>query len=361
MELETVTYQEIIDGYSPTGDKYGLASFSLAEPRLSAFLANPNLTDKSAVMLKIMREDGVIIGRSMMFPSILKAGDKLINTVGGSALEVAEEYRGGEAVGGLMMYNIKHKENNAVISSGFSAIAAKCHKALRAYMLYFPQMIQVKNFRKVLPLMVTNQFLSSILGAIGNFFIWPFLNIVKARSSRKYHSYQVKQVNIVPEWVDEIVLNDGHKFTEVHDHKWLQWNLDNMFHAHRFNNTRFYTVSLGDENLGFFMVKERYTVNEGKNRTEMVEGTICEWGTKNPSILSEFDLHLMALKTFSKNVDVVFMATNDMNIVKRMKHLFFVRKNEAKIAFYDLKKEYKDAKDINLWRVRIGYGDSILS
>lgn len=150
MELITVTYQEVIDGYKPDADIYGLAAYTLAEPRKTAFLANPNLKETSKVMLKLMCDNGKVIGRGMMFPSRFKAGDAIVETMGGSALEVAKEYRNGEAGANLMAYNIRHKENNAIISSGFSQVAAKCHKALRAYMLCFPQLIQVVNFTKVL-------------------------------------------------------------------------------------------------------------------------------------------------------------------------------------------------------------------
>lgn len=361
MELETVSYQEVIDGYNPVGDEYGLAAYAIAEPRKKAFLSNPNLTDTSKVMIKLMRDNGKIIGRNMMFPSRFKSGDDIIETVGGSSLSVAKEYRNGEAGGILMSYNIRHKENNAVISSGFTAIAAKCHKALRAYMLCFPQLIQIRDFRKVLPGMGLNSIISNVVGTVLNCVLWPFLGFVKIKAKNRCKGYQIEEVHAIPEWIDDIVLNDGHKYMEVHDHRWFQWNLDNMFHSHPRNINHFFTVSKGGEKLGFFMIKERNSTVNSESTSEMVSGTICEWGTNDNSRLNEYDLHVIALNYFSKNVDVVFMATNDNEVVNKMKRFLFFRRNEAKIAFYDLKKEHKDAKDINLWRVRLGYGDSILN
>lgn len=361
MELETITYQDVLDGYVPEGDEFGLAAYALAEPRRKAFLSNPNLTDTSKVMLKIIRENGKIIGRSMMFPSRFKADNQVIDTMGGSALEVAKNYRDGEAGGGLMAYNIRHKENNAIISSGFSAVAAKCHKALRAYMLNFPQMVQIHDFRRVLPLLGVNNTVSCLFGFLVNVLAWPFLRIVKYKACKAKEKFRVEEVDVIPKWVEGISLSDGHKYMEVHDCRWFQWCKDNMFHSDVHNVTRFYTVSKNEENLGFFMIKERAVVLYENESNQMIQGTICEWGTKDSSALSEYDLHLVALSTFSDDVDVVFMATTDENVIRKMKRLMFVKKNEAKIAFYDLKKQYKDAKDISLWRVRFGYGDTILN
>ena len=359
MNIETVTYKDVIDGYKLQGDTYGLGAYALEDPRRSAFLSNPNLNDTSKIMLKLMRHEGIIIGRSMMFPSRFKAADDIIETVGGSALEVAEQFRGGEAGGGLMAYNIRHKENNAVISSGFSSTAAKCHKALRAYMLCFPQFVQIKDYRRILPKIGLNSMFSFISGGVLNCLVWPLLYVTKRKAINRCLDFKVERVDIVPEWVDDIVLNDGHKYMEVHDHKWLQWTLDNMFHSHERNVNSFYTISRDGENLGFFMIKERFTQMDDKH--SFIGGTICEWGTKDPIRLSEYDLHLMAISKFSKFVDIIFMATPDEKVGAKMKRLLFFRKGDAKIAFYDLKKQYREAKNIDQWRVRYGYGDSILN
>lgn len=361
MEIVTITYQDVIEGYVPEGDVYGLASYALAEPRRKAFLSNPNLTDTSKVMLKVLRNDSVIIGRSMMFPSRFKADGKIVETVGGSALEVAQEFRDGEAGGCLMAYNIRHKENNAVISSGFSPAAAKCHKALRAYMLCFPQLMQVRNFKPILRKAGIKKFFSDVIGVLANCVIWPFIQYSKHRSKMLYRNYTIEEVKKIPDWVEDISLNDGHRYMEVHDRKWFQWTLDNKFHSHPNNVTRFYCVSKDGDNLGFFMTKERHKHVDKTKGGDIVIGSICEWGSKNIKILSELDLHIMALSRFSAKVDAIFMATNNNDVVKHMKRHLFVPRNEAKIAFYDLRKEYRDARDINLWRVRLGYGDTVLN
>ena len=147
---------------------------------------------------------------------------------------------------------------------------------------------------------------------------------------------------------------------EVHDQKWFQWNLDNSFHYNKNNKTTFYSVSLNSENLGFFMIKERVGSIESRGIHNACFGSIVEWGTKDSSRLSEFDLQMMAINSFSDSVDLVFLSTTDLTVVKKMKKLLFIRKRDTEIAFKDLSKQFKDAKDMSLWRLRLGYADTVL-
>lgn len=361
MELEFVTYHQVIDGYQPTGDDYGLATYALLEPRKKAFLSNPNLKDTSRKMINLVRHEGKIIGRSMSFPTKLKVGDDYINIVGGSALEVASEYQTGDAGTLLLSSGLTKKENNAYLSSGFSRIGAQCQKAMRSYILTFPQLIQIRHFTKILPAIGIPIWLAQAMGWVGSFLYAPFRLYIYYKAARLKKKYSVNRVLKVPDWVDEIVLKDGHKYMEVHDHKWLQWNLDNMFHSHEQNINAFYTVSQDGENIGFFMTKERHGSIEVRGIKDALFGSIVEWGSKDVSRLSEYDLYLIALSSFSKEVDLVYMATTDYSLVKKIKYLGIIQWGDAIVALKDLRKQWKDAKDSSLWRLRLGYSDSILN
>ena len=69
----------------------------------------------------------------------------------------------------------------------------------------------------------------------------------------------------------------------------------------------------------------------------------------------------MAQTTFSREVDIVEAATANPATVEKMKVCGFISHGYAHIAFKDKKKKYKDASDINLWRVRYGYADVLLT
>ena len=74
-----------------------------------------------------------------------------------------------------------------------------------------------------------------------------------------------------------MVLNDGHKYMEVHDHKWLQWCLDNSFKGGKQDIQSFYVIKKEDEHMGFVMTKERFRV-ETQGMKNVKIGSIVEWG-----------------------------------------------------------------------------------
>jgi len=358
MELETISYQKVIDGYEPQGDKYGFAAYSLANPRKTAFLSNPSLTDKSKAMLLFAREKGEIVGSCMNLPSRLKVGDDIIETVGGSALEVAENFRSSDAGILLMAYNMQKKEYKATVASGFSRVAVKCHKALGSYILTMPRFMQVRNYSKILATTKMPFWVATLCGSVINCLQSPFLYFAKLQGERKKRKYVVRQVERVPEWVNDIVLNDGHKYMEVHDNHWLQWNLDNMFHSHEDNVNRFYTISENDNNIGFYMIKERHVLL--KSKVDAIIGSIVEWGVSSKFQINEFDIQQMAMASFSPRVDVIYTASDDDNVIGKLKKPLFYRRGDVEVAFKDLCKKYRDANNKSLWRLRQGYADTIL-
>lgn len=360
MEIKVVTYDEVKNGYKPTNDPYGFGSYAIAEPRKTAFLSNPSLVDMSRPMIIQATVNDIIIGSVMNLPSRFWAEGKIIESVGGSALEVAEDYRNGDAGIMLMAFNMQQKEYAVTIASGFSRVASKCHKAMGSKIFAFPQLVQVRNFSKILPVLGVPQWVACLLGWIPTIIFFPIRVYVSQKGKNIKKKYYVEKVNKVPSWVNDIVFNDGHKYMEVHDQQWLQWNLDNSFHESDLNKTSFYIVSLEGENIGFFMTKERFSSIESRGVHNAVFGSIVEWGTKAPSRLSEYDLQMMALNSFSRKVDLIYMATTDDTVVKKMKKLFLLRMRDAEVAFKDLSKQYKEAKDMTQWRLRLGYADTIL-
>jgi hypothetical protein len=159
-----------------------------------------------------------------------------------------------------------------------------------------------------------------------------------------------------------MVLNDGHKYMEVHDHQWLQWNLDNNFKGDKEDVQSFYAVYKGGRPVGFFMTKERYRKEAGGKLKNIILSAIVEWGIdKDCKSLCESTLYKMAFSTFSSKSDIIEIATDDDITCSKMKKWGFIKHGFAHIAFKDRKKECQDAKDIKNWRIRYGYADVILT
>ena len=109
------------------------------------------------------------------------------------------------------------------------------------------------------------------------------------------------------------------------------------------------------------MTKERFRELAGGILKNVLIGSIVEWGTALPDILTEEKLNKMAISTFSSCVDIIEFATTDLIVVKTMKKWGFISHGFAHIVFKDKTKKLKDTSDINLWRIRYGYADVILT
>jgi len=187
-----------------------------------------------------------------------------------------------------------------------------------------------------------------------------FNRSVVRKADRLARKFRIEEVSTIPEWVDGIVLRDGHKYAEYHDHEWLQWNLDHHFFDVPRSRKAFFCVYGEREPLGFYMIKERFKEAAGGLKDVLV-GSLVEWGTRDGKLLSESDLLLLSLRDFSSSVDIVETATTDENVVRAVRKYGFIPHGKSNIVFKDRTKKYTDASDPDLWRVRLGCGDVILT
>ena len=360
--MDTCKRLILSDGNVPNGveiknDNYGVAEYALQEPRRSAFLHNPYLTaDDNRCMLCLSLVDDVVAGRIMLFPTQFKADKEIIESSGGSSLYVESLFRHTDVGVDLVFYPIDKKKYNALIYSDFSEEGLKVYRALKFTDFSLGKMI--------LPVKLDFLLAGALGSKLSRIVSFPFnmgLRLWRKIFSLYYISpncFDLKKMDVVPKWVDDIVLNDGHKYMEVHDHIWIQWNLDNMFHNDPENENAFYGVFCKEKPIGFILIKTRKRKKGGRS---FLQGSIMEWGSYDESRLSEAQLYLLALRILQRNVDFVQVATNNINTMSVLKKLLFIGNGEHHIMFKDLSRKYKDSNDPSLWRLRYGYSDSILN
>ena len=356
-----ISYAEIKEGVNVENDDYGLAAY-LTETRKRAFFANPNLTDYSQILLNLELIDGVVSGRSMSFPTKLKIGDQFVEALSGSTLDVPEKLRHLGIGADMMLFYVKGTDYEYNLASGISEIALPLYKVLKFKILEFPRMMSLRDARCIIESKGIKGVGLKIMSALVNIPVKLFNGyfIVKSRGLQK--RFDVRKLDVVPEWVDKMVLEDGHKYMEAHDHKWFQWNLDYNFKGDKEDIQSFYAVYQKNRPVGFFMTKERYRKEAGGKLKNFVLGTIVEWGKdKDCNSLSESMLYKLALSTFSSKTDIIEIATDDNVTISEMKKWGFIKHGFAHIAFKDRKKMCNDAKDIKNWRIRYGYADVILT
>lgn len=364
MNIKTVlvTYKQIIDGHYDVGnDYYDIASYVLTPSRIAAGINCPfNFSDDNCAFFFI-NVDGVVAARAQFFGTQFYADGEILPSGSGSSLKTAEQYRN-QAVGAeVMLFAAMNKEYTTFIASGISDMALPLYRKLRYHILKFPRIMQLRNVRSVLESKGLNGFFLRATSTFVNFLLRIFLVFSEYEGRKLLKRFQVEKVETVPDWVDNMVFHEGHKYMEAHDHRWFQWNLDFNFRGSPQNIQSFFIVKESGFPIGFFMTKERYREKAGGTLRNVFIGSIVEWGVAADSSLSEVDMYKMALTTFTSKVDIVETATANLSTVKKMRLYGFIPYGYAHIALKDKLKKYKDASDINLWRIRYGYADVILT
>lgn len=354
-----ITYGDLRKGLEFDKDKYGIASYEY-ESRRKTFLSNPNLGNDDDTFMYLIEADGIPVGRTMLFDTRLKVGNEIVPLYSGSGLEVEKSFRRYGIGAEIFIYGRTIKKRKLNLSAGISDMALPLYKVMKYTIFEFPKLLQLRDAQPLLGKYGINGLLQRVLGCIINALLCIVYSMTNNRSRKLKKQYEVEKVDIVPLWVDEIILNDGHKYAEVHDHRWLQWCLDNNFKGHKRNIQSFYILKQKGEPIGYVMTKERFR-EDVQGLKDVMIGSIVEWGVKNGSQLCESDLYRLIIDSFSNDIDIIETATNDKNTIKKLKLMGFIHYGDAHIAFKDRTKMLNDANDASLWRLRYGYADVIMN
>lgn len=356
-----ITYRELRDGsyknaYIPQDEKFPVTSH-LTPCLRDALIACPANNDDAKTSIYVyMDEDRKEIGRVYLFGTRIKGKDEIYDAQAGLGFEVIEEYRC-ESVGAeLMLYTTQNNEYDFVLAAGISLMVLPMYRKLRYHLFEVPQFYKVRSVRYAFRSL---RFKSWIY--LGRYIVRKFKDIPdQAKLKRLRQKYIIKKETIVPEWVTEMVANDGHQFMEVHDKEWLQWNLDYNTYGYKQDIQAFYSIyDNNNRPMGFFMTKERIIKKAGPNNGFVI-GTVVEWESIDKSMLSETDINLLAIHSFSKNVDVIFTLACESDTENQLMKMGFIERATFKVGVKDKKKQLKDIGNKDLWRLRYGMTNMII-
>lgn len=362
MEITTqiVTYKQIKEGYIVEQDDAGIAAINLTTARIKTFMSNPFLKDDNLCMLILMRVDGVVRGVKTLFPTKTKAGNEIIDSLGASAMNVQEEYQKYGLGIELVTYPIYNYKDRMLVYAGFSSNSLPINRKMRFSIFEMPKLMQPLGPRMALEQKGLNGVKLDIVSFFSSCVLKPYIFFVKLFASRLTRTYRVEKMTTVPAWVDDMVLNDGHKYTELHNQAWFQWNVDNTFMSDPREHQDFYAIFKNRQPVGFYMTKDRVRQTNNVANTPYVFRSIVEWGSSDENLLGECDIYRLAMCHVPKDVGILQVASVNNNVLKKLKKLCFFHHGFAYIGCRDLTKQYKDSTDMNLWRVRVGYADVIL-
>ena len=360
ISLVKISYQELRDrSYPQYEDRYEIASY-LSESAREALLACPGNLDDSKTAMVLMLDGNVIIGRETRYGTRIMIGDEIKYAQSGGGLEIEESYRKEGLGADIMMENVMSKEYELKMGSFFSSMMIPMLKKLKFTIIEIPQYLKLNNARYILESIGLKGFLLRLGSSVANF----GLRILNTKNKVKYNKlkkkFDIKKVNTIPSWVENMAVNDGHKYRELHDQKWFQWNLDYNLHGLPQDIQSFYAVYDKQGNpQGFFMTKERFEEEAGKWKN-IIRGVIVEWGTANEEVLSEADLNLMAIYSFTPDVFHITTVSISEATGKQLKKMGFRPHGTHQMSYREKGGKQTEANNPDLWRLRYGCCNSIL-
>lgn len=360
IELKHISYQELRDrSYPQFEDRYGIASY-LSESAREALLACPGNLDDSKTAMVLMLDANVIIGRETRYGTRVMIGDEMKYAQSGGGLEIEESYRKEGLGADIMMENVMSKEYELKMGSFFSSMMIPMLKKLKFMIIEIPQYNKLNNAKYILESFGLKSFLLRFGSTVAN----CGLRLLDIKNRVKYNKlkkkFDIKKVTTIPAWVEDIAVHDGHKYRELHDQRWFQWNLDHNLHGLPQDTQSFYAVYDKQGNpQGFFMTKERFEEEAGKWKN-IIRGVVVEWGTAHEEVLSEADLNLMALYSFTPQVFHITTVSISKETGKQLKKMGFKPHGTHQMSFREKGGKQTDAGNPDLWRLRYGCCNSIL-
>lgn len=360
VELYSFHYDEINKDNFPFINNSKISSYLRDSNKMATLSRNPNLCKHSScpqVITGVVNE--VLAGAVVFMPSRMRIEDEISSDVlSGAGLETLEEYRDTDIGAHLMRYPITNTEYEHILYAGISPVAYKIYKAMRFNLIDTPYLLNIRSSKLIWKLVLGNGSISKVISAVCDVFFKPLTRIITKCALYPDDSFVVEKKDTVPVWVDDIILQDKHKYSELHDHKWIQWSIDNSFYLNRKNKQSFYAITKGGKPFGFFCTNEKVKSMKGGKVEGILLGNIYEWGAFNENILSEYEIVKLALRTFSNDVDIIAYTSDNNDVIAKLRKRLFITYGNVHIVYKNTKKRCKDAGDIKNWRVRLGYADT---
>lgn len=328
-----------------------------------AFLNKPTGYDPDEICQYIALDGNKIVGTLFFFRNRFLADGVEHGCQAGSTLYVHPDYRPkGIGACALMQFIDLHPEKNT-ISNGISIMAQPIYKALGFSFFETPRFISLRKSRSVIETILKTEsaFLRPICWLID--IVMDGCNFLTSIGNRmKFRKYSIEKVDICPQEVEEIVLNDNHRFKELHDKKWFDWSLNYDYNNDDRKKKELYIVkNQKGEIVAFFLNKIKF-FGQASHRgfKNVLLGTVSEWGIKEGETISEFNIQSLATRFMPKNVDACEVTSDNDRTCKSFKHHLFKRVGDVTMAVnlnHDIDPAYCEAMN---WRIRIAGNDTLM-
>jgi hypothetical protein len=368
IRLRKLNELDVYDGKSVTeGDRIWINEWYR-----DALLANPFVTSPEMACQKIGYVDGKAGGTVIVFPLLIKADGRVCRTGSGS-LTVVDQWARKYGLG-FAMSDTGHKDDGSETEigegAGLSQIAVKVHRFLEYTVFEYPRFIVLWKGRAVV-----ERFVNGRRAKILQWLIDPCICVyglfLSAMTRFKLRDFEVVSVEGDDDTgiaaIESLIDLDGHRFSEVHDKRWIKWHLNHSFSKH--GPAKAFLVRRRSDGIpvAFYMTKRRFHEQaSGRGFRNVWLGSIIEWGC-----LSGFEnvqkwAIVSAVVSMRKDTDAVEFATNDRSLQKFVRRFGWRQVGCANFCFKivegvaDLAGNPAIIEQSN-WRLRPAMGDGGLN
>lgn len=285
----------------------------------NVFKLNPFIRSKHDVVQILGIVDKTIVATVSFFPLQLIADEKVYNALAGSKLIVVKEYRKFEF--GLILPDIyiDLSESKCTLSAGISKMALPILQYLDNIVFFTQRMIFLCKTKSVLEIKLSGISLC-VASFITDIFLSVYKTLLKFVLFIRLYQVKIEKTNIISSEIEAIIKKDPHKFKENHTKEWFEWILNNTFSNDPRSKQSLYIIKKRDEIIGFFMTKIRFHEQAShRGFKNVMLGSVIEWGSKYPEILSEELICLCGILSFEQNTDAVEICTDNKKILKFLK------------------------------------------
>lgn len=359
-------YRTLLEGNKPTHliDPYDI--FKNTEPKRKVISDNPfKISDKDIFQI-LGIVDKRIVGTVLLMPNMLSIKGKLYNSLIGHGLSVEPECRG-KGIGSKLTDNrLDFSKTHSLLICAASQMQLPILKRLGSHIFLLPRMILLKRSYSVIENKIGPKS-AKLLAPIVDLFLKLLQYSIK-QGRKKLINRGFKEVvnEEIPIEVETIIAADKSDFKEVHNCQWFKWVRDNSLVDDQTLKKEFVMVYMEDKAVGFYMTKKRFyerASHRGYKNISM--GSVMEWGTIAPDIISDNEICLLAISSFSNNVDAIELCCANEEMANWFKKKRLVRIGESNLVVrYRPDSVLASANGIDNpanWRLRPAMGDNGLS
>lgn len=329
--------------------------------------ANP-FKDTDNIPTQILAKiDGEIAGSILCFPSKILVNNQEFTSNSGSSLYVNPLYRGHGIGTKLSIQRLNASKNKISLAAGLSHMSLPIFKKLGCTIFYPDRYILFIN-SKILYSKWLKGIALSIISKLTNVILKIPLLWITLYTHLKVNRFCITQIKHATEDIEKIFNADTHTFKELHNIEWFNWHLDYNFSDDPRNHQDLYLVSKNNENIGFFMTKVRFKEKAGQGKLKnLLIGSIIEWGSINPQILTDKELCIMAInKLYKKDkVDIIDIMTDDADTISFLRKSGLKKNGTGNFAIYTGEdsplNKFPEYKVQTNWRIRPATSDNGLS